>query len=239
VAGSLRFLIVNADDFGYSVGINRGIAEAHERGIVTSTTLMINAPAVDDALARARDLPRLGIGIHVNFTNEAERLVEFEDDGVCRDELRRQFEAFVRRVGRLPTHIDSHQHVHRHPRRRLIFEAFAREQGLQMRDVPPVVAKGGFFAQWEYGVTDPDKVSVAALSRMIREEVPRGVSEFICHPGYVDPAFAAVYHADRELELATLCDPEVRRVVEEERIELISFAQLRPALAQLAGGAVA
>lgn len=239
MAGSLRFLIVNADDFGYSVGINRGIAESHERGIVTSTTLMINAPAVAEALERARDLPRLGIGIHVNFTNEAERLVEFEDDGVCRDELRRQLELFVERVGRLPTHIDSHQHVHRHPRRRLIFEEVAREHGLHMRDVPPVVAKGGFFAQWEYGVTDPEKVSVAALSRMIREEVPRGVSEFICHPGYFDPAFSAVYHADRELELRTLCDPEVRRVAEEEGIELISFAQLPEALARLAGGAVA
>lgn len=239
MAGSLRFLIVNADDFGYSVGINRGIAEAHERGIVTSATLMINAPAVDDALARARDLPRLGIGIHVNFTNEAERLVEFEDDGICRDELRRQFDRFVERVGRLPTHIDSHQHVHRHPRRRLIFEAFAREHGLHMRDVPPVVSRGGFFAQWEYGVTEPEHVGVAALARMIREEVPRGVSEFICHPGYYDPAFSAVYHADRELELRTLCDPEIRNVVEREGIELISFAQLGDALARLAKGGAA
>jgi predicted glycoside hydrolase/deacetylase ChbG (UPF0249 family) len=74
---------------------------------------------------------------------------------------------------------------------------------------------------------------------MIREEVPRGVSEFICHPGYYDPAFSAVYHADRELELRTLCDPEVRSVVEREGIELISFAQLGDALARLAKGGAA
>jgi len=63
--------------------------------------------------------------------------------------------------------------------------------------------------------------------------VPRGVTEFICHPGYLDPALLAVYHADREREVRTLCDPAVRSVIEEEGIELISFARLREALSRL------
>ena len=234
----MKFLIVNADDFGYSRGINRGIAQAYERGIVTSTTLMVNAPAARDALELARRLPRLAVGLHVNFTNEAERLVEFDDHAICRSELRRQFDLFVEMAGRPPSHLDSHQHVHRHPHRLPVFWELAREHALHLRDMPPVVSRGGFYAQWEYMVTDATKVSVEMLARMLREEVPRGVTEFMCHPGYFDAALTAVYHKERELELATLCDPAVRRIVEEQGIELISHAQLPQALARLeqAGG---
>src|SRR5204862_4716610 len=110
--------IVNADDFGYSHGINRGIIEAHERGIVTSATLMVNAPAAAEAVELAAAHPNLSIGLHVNFTNEGERLIEFDDPAICRAELHRQFETFRELMGRLPTHLDSHQHVHRATGRR-------------------------------------------------------------------------------------------------------------------------
>jgi len=233
VSDSLRFLIVNADDFGYSRGINRGIAQAHAHGIVTSTTLIVNAPAARDALELARRLPGLAVGLHVNFTNEADRLVEFDDLAVCRCELRRQFDRFVELAGRPPSHLDSHQHVHRDPDRLPVFQELAREQGLHLRDMPPVVSRGGFYAQWEHMVTDATKVSVEMLARMLREEVPRGVTEFICHPGYFDAGLTAVYHKERELELATLCEPAVRRLVAEQGIELISHAQLPRALARL------
>ncbi len=53
----MKHLIVNADDFGYSRGINRGIVEAHERGIVTSTTMMVNAPATGEAVELRAPLP--------------------------------------------------------------------------------------------------------------------------------------------------------------------------------------
>src|SRR6266540_2073034 len=61
-------LIVNADDLGRTEGINRGILEAHRRGIVTSATLMVNYPAADAVPAIARDNPGLGIGLHVQLT---------------------------------------------------------------------------------------------------------------------------------------------------------------------------
>ncbi len=221
-----KLVIFNADDFGYSRGITRGIAEAHERGVVTSTSLMVNTPATDEAVARSRDLPGLSIGLHVNFTNEAERLVDFYNPEVARAELRRQFDRFCDLMGRPPTHLDSHQHVHRIRECHPAFEELAREHGLHLRDAAPVTYKGGFYGQWEYGVSDPTKVSVEALERILRNEIAAGIYEMCVHPGHVDPDFSSVYHEDRERELATLTDPRVRTILDEERIRLIGFDQL-------------
>jgi predicted glycoside hydrolase/deacetylase ChbG (UPF0249 family) len=62
-------LILNADDFGLTRGINRAIAELHAAGALTSATLMANGPAFDDAVAVARANPRLGIGCHIVFVD--------------------------------------------------------------------------------------------------------------------------------------------------------------------------
>lgn len=221
-----KLVIFNADDFGYGSGINRGIVEAHANGVVTSTSLMVNAPATHEAVELAGAWPELSVGLHVNFTNEAERLVDFYDSRVARDELRRQFDIFVGLMGRLPTHLDSHQHVHRLRECRAAFEELASEHGLHLRDAPPVTYKGGFYGQWEYGVSDPTKVSLPALERILRQEISAGIYEMCVHPGHVDVTFESVYHADREQELATLTDPRVRAVLAEEGIGLISYRDL-------------
>lgn len=227
----MKFLIVNADDFGYSHGINRGIADGHRNGVVTSATMVVNGVATEAAARLATELPDLSVGLHVNFTNEAERLVAFDDSQVCHDELHRQFDRFVALMGRLPTHLDSHQHVHRFRHARPFFEELAARHGLPLRDAPPVVFKGGFYAQWEYGVSDPEKVSLAGLEKILRKELTDGIYELACHPGYFDPALEAVYHADRERELATLCDPRLREILAEEGIQLIGYRQLPEAIA--------
>jgi hopanoid biosynthesis associated protein HpnK len=61
----VRRLIVNADDFGFTAGVNRAIAEAHSRGIVTSSTLMAKGRAFEDAVCLAKTIPGLGVGCHV------------------------------------------------------------------------------------------------------------------------------------------------------------------------------
>ena len=61
----VRKLVVNADDLGLTTGVNQGIFEAHDRGIVTSASLMANAPATSDAIRRVRFRPSLGIGAHL------------------------------------------------------------------------------------------------------------------------------------------------------------------------------
>jgi len=229
-------LVINADDFGYSRGINRGIAEAHDRGVVTSTSLMVDGPAVEEAVALARARPGLSVGLHVNFTNEAERLVEFGDPAVCRADLERQLARFEALLGRPPTHLDSHQHVHRGGVQRPIFREVAARLGVHLRDEPPVAYKGGFYGQWEYGVSEPDKIGVAFLSGMLREEFRAGAYELCCHPGYFDGAASFVYHRDRELELATLTDPRIRALIDALGIRLVGWRDVAAALAEEARG---
>ena len=62
-----KYLIVNADDFGQSAGVTRGIIEAHERGIVTSTSLLVRWPAATEAARYARAHPGLAVGLHLDF----------------------------------------------------------------------------------------------------------------------------------------------------------------------------
>jgi predicted glycoside hydrolase/deacetylase ChbG (UPF0249 family) len=223
MTGRSKYVIFNADDFGYSIGINRGIVDAHERGVVTSATLIVNAPATEDAVVLAKAHPNLAVGLHVNFTNEAEAFIDLESREACRSELRRQYERFVELMGTAPTHLDSHQHVHRHAMRGPLFEELAIEVGLPLRDRPPVTFKGGFYAQWEYGVSEPEKVSLDQLVRILRGEIGDGIYEMSCHPGYFDPALEAVYHRDREYELATLTDPRLPGLISDLGIELISY----------------
>jgi predicted glycoside hydrolase/deacetylase ChbG (UPF0249 family) len=65
----MRSLIVNADDLGWTQGVNRGIAEAHQNGIVTSTSLLANGEAFEGGVEVARELPQLGIGVHLNLSD--------------------------------------------------------------------------------------------------------------------------------------------------------------------------
>ena len=67
----MRRLIINADDFGLTAGVNRAIVEAHEHGVVSSTTLMANGQAFEDAVRLARSIPQLGVGCHVVLVDGA------------------------------------------------------------------------------------------------------------------------------------------------------------------------
>src|SRR6266566_7386787 len=117
-----RYLIVNADDFGQSPGVNRGIITGHEQGIVTSASLMVRWAAAAEAAAYGRTHPALSVGLHVDLGEWVYRdetwvalyeVVPLADRAAVTEEVSRQLAAFRRLMGREPTHIDSHQHVHR------------------------------------------------------------------------------------------------------------------------------
>jgi hopanoid biosynthesis associated protein HpnK len=131
-------LIVNADDFGISEAVNRGIAAAHDRGIVTSTSLMATGPAFEHAVELARSRPALAVGVHLVLTEHrpligaaAARSLVDEDGvfashaaqlllkqlrgGISLAEVRLELDAQIRRVraaGIAVSHVDGHQHVH-------------------------------------------------------------------------------------------------------------------------------
>ena len=218
----MKLLIVNGDDFGASQGINRGIIEAHDRGILTSTSLLVGAPASPAAAEIGRATPRLSVGLHVDLpaapgANDDERLV--------RESLRAQLARFHALMGRPPTHLDSHHDVHRDPRWLPLFRELADEHTMPLRGQSTVRLLSKFYGRWA-GESHPEQISTTNLVQLLSREVEDGVTELCCHPGYVDPQFSTGYSAEREVELRTLCDPILPRVLRTLSIRLLSYHEL-------------
>jgi predicted glycoside hydrolase/deacetylase ChbG (UPF0249 family) len=229
VAG--KYLIVNADDFGQSPGVNRGVIEAHERGIVTSASLMVRWPAAVEAAAYGREHPELSLGLHVDLGEWAYRdgswvpvyqVVATVDRRAVAEEVERQLAAFRRLVGRDPTHLDSHQHVHREEPVRTILIELAERLGVPLRDVTPAVRySGDFYGQSENGYPYPEGTSPEALLGLLAA-LPPGITELGCHPGEGSD-LDSMYARERAEEVKALCDPRVRAAIAAGRIELRSF----------------
>jgi len=230
----MKYCIVNGDDFGASRGINRGIVEAHCHGVLSSTSLMVNRPASEEAAILSRELPELSIGLHVNITTEdGELVVDLAAPDECRAELYRQLERFQDLMGRLPTHIDSHHNVHRSPQLLPHFLDLAQQYRLPLREHSLVRYFPSFYGQWD-GETHLEQISVENLVQMLETEFREGFTELSCHPGYVDPEFSSTYSIERETELQTLCSPIIRSKLAELQIQLIGFRELDHCLANLA-----
>lgn len=222
----MKFMIANADDFGASRGINRAILELHRLGIITSASLMIDMPAANEAAAMAVAAPKLGVGLHVTLTAEdTSPLFDFDDRNRCAAEMEAQFGRFERARGCAPTHIDSHQNVHRDPRLTALFVAFARHHGLPLREHSPARYFSSFYGQWD-GETHPEQISVDNLLCMLAQELGGEILEFSCHPGYFDAEFMSDYHAERDVERKTLSDPRVLAFLNERDVKLITFRDL-------------
>lgn len=229
-----KLCIVNGDDFGASKGINRGIVEAHTNGILTSASLMVNMPAVAEAAELSASNPALSIGLHVNFTNEGDPVIDLADADAARDELHRQFRSFVELLGRAPSHLDSHHNVHRNPVLEPLFLELADQHDLFLRDHSPVRLFASFYGQWD-GVSHPEHISPQQLAGMLGSEVGEGVTEVACHPGYMTPDFQSEYGIEREVELRSICDPDVRQAVDALDIELVNYYEAREEISRWRG----
>lgn len=224
---SERVLIVNADDLGASEGINRGIIEAYTDGIVTSASLMVNGTAAAQAAALARENGELSVGLHWDLDGEqADPELDLDDPTAVRTELSRQLELFHELVGKPPSHVDSHHHIHRRPEIRPIARQLAEPLRVPLREDGTVTYIGGFYAQWEWQVTDLHHVSPEFLIWILRNEVAEGWTEVGCHPGYVSDDFTSVYLTEREVELATLKHPAIREEIRVLGIRLASYHEL-------------
>ncbi|HXJ31203.1 MAG TPA: ChbG/HpnK family deacetylase [Gemmatimonadales bacterium] len=211
-----KLLIVNADDFGASAGTNRGIVEAHLRGIVTSTSLLVNAAGSTDAAELALSAPDLSIGLHADLDG-----VDADQIG---DALARQLERFESLLSAAPTHLDTHHDTHRNPRAFPAVVEFARRHGLRLRGHARMRVCTKFYGQWG-GETHLEQISVAGLERLLAD-IEDLMTELTCHPGYRDPALRTSYDAEREVEVRTLCDPAARAVVARLGFRLTSFHEL-------------
>lgn len=251
-------LIVNADDYGRTDGINAGTLEAHLDGVVTSATVMILEAAAERGIAEAlRRAPRLALGLHFvltgggapasppdslptvapggRFARNAEALASALDPGEVRRELEAQIARFERVAGRPPSHVDSHHHSALHPSVAPVFAEVAAARGLPVR----AASREALSALRGRGVATPDAfldgffAGGATVENLltILAGLPPGTSELMCHPGHPDAALSAgsSYAAEREREITALCDPRVRRFLAERGIELVTFGSLQAA----------
>jgi predicted glycoside hydrolase/deacetylase ChbG (UPF0249 family) len=223
----MRHLVVNADDFGLCSGVNRGIVEAHRRGIVTSASLMTEMPGSEEAARLARECPGLSIGLHACLEDERSAEGDGPDPEAGRAALEGQLLRFRQLLGRRPTHLDSHHHVHPRPALLPVFRQAASRHGIPLRDCSGVRYCSHFYGQWG-GECHPEQVSVTGLVALLDTEVGDGVTELGCHPGHPDPDLSSSYATERSLELRTLCDRRVRRFLEQREIVLIGFREVPP-----------
>jgi chitin disaccharide deacetylase len=226
-----RSLIVNADDFGQSAGVNRGVIEAHEHGIVTSASLMVCWPAAAEAASYARANTALSVGLHIDLGEwicrngewiAAYQVVLIDEAPAVAAEVERQVQLFRQLVGRDPSHLDSHQHVHRDPPARDVVVDWGRRLGVPVRHFAPHVRYcGAFYGQSRGGESCLDSITPETLIALIRG-LPPGTTELACHPAR-GTDLDSMYCRERPLEFEALCDPRVRAAIAAEKIELRSF----------------
>jgi chitin disaccharide deacetylase len=235
MAGGTRSLIVNADDFGRSPEINGGVIRAHEDGILTSASMMVRWPNAAAAADYGRDRQGFSLGLHVDLCEWAfadgewfpvYEVVPPADASAVAEEVRGQLETFRELVGRDPTHVDSHQHVHTSdPVATPVIRELAQELGVPLRGVSPHVRYcGDFYGQTPTGDPLPEAISVDHLIEILRGLSP-GITELGCHPGEGEQ-IGTTYSDERDRELRVLCDQRVREAIDTNGIVLCSFADV-------------
>ncbi|HUJ32253.1 MAG TPA: ChbG/HpnK family deacetylase [Candidatus Acidoferrum sp.] len=188
----MKELILNADDFGLTSGVNEGIVRAHRDGILTSATLMANAPAFDDAVARARASHSLGVGCHLVLVGgravapaaEIRSLVDADgrlpstlsafvakvSAGLIRQRhIEREFRAQIEKIratGIEPTHLDTHKHTHAHPRVMMALARVAREVGITRVRNPFETLGDAWTAMRTDGVGASTQLTAVAMARV-------------------------------------------------------------------------
>lgn len=250
-----NLLIVNADDFGLSRGQNYGIIEACRRGIVTSTTALVNGEAVEHAAQLSRDVPALGVGMHFVLTlgmplspmpglTRDGQLGKWiwelaEQDALPLEDITReldcQFNRFVDVFGKEPTHIDSHHHVHMIPAIFPLVAEFARRKGVAMRVDRDVQALHGLsffsvpttdgFSSAFYG----EGIDEALFLKVLDDSAARGERsvEVMAHPAFVDNTVRkSAYCWPRLAELDVLTSASLKYAIAERGYRLGTFRDL-------------
>lgn len=158
----MKRLIINADDFGAAPQVNEAVERAHREGVLTSASLMVSAPGAADAVARARRMPGLRVGLHLTLVDDrpalpAARIPGLVDkDGFLRSDMARagaamfflpgtrrqlaaeieaQFQAFAA-TGLVLDHVNAHKHFHLHPTIASLMTSIGRRYGMKATRVP-------------------------------------------------------------------------------------------------------
>lgn len=240
-------LVINADDFGYSKGVNLGILEAYKHGVVSSTTMMVNMPGAAHAAALALAHPGLGVGIHLvldcgypvhpnvpSLVDESgrfykmEEMLEKAEGHDIEKELYAQIEKFFS-WGLTPTHLDGHHHVHGQEKIYPFVEKLANAFKIPIRKVSAdpnhssnqLLKTTDTFLYEFYG----NELTPTSLIDLVKKSTSFETAEIMCHPAYIDEEVltGSSYNVQRARELSILTNLEVKQVIEENHIELVTY----------------
>jgi len=246
--------IFNADDFGYSKGVNLGIIETYQCGPVRSATIMAGMPGFDHAVTLAKANPGLNLGVHLTLStgssvggvyktltdgdgrflrlDEVERKARAGETDL--DEVEAEYEAQIQKVlaaGVKPDHLDSHHHTHNLPGIVTVFLKMAKKYGVKVRAVDKSLLTGEYA-----GIRTTDSFSIdfygetatmADLQRILAGAGGESI-EIMCHPAFIDYNLhtSSSYNIKRAYELNILTNPEIMNFMAQCGIELCSFREL-------------
>ncbi|MHC5228692.1 chitin disaccharide deacetylase [Enterococcus sp. LJL99] len=208
-------VIINSDDFGYSRGVNYGIIDTYQKGILTSTTLMPNMYGFDHAVKLAKEFPDFGVGVHLTLTcgkpllQNLSSLIdeqgffkklpfyehEFEID---LDELYQEWNAQIQKIYRAgiePTHLDSHHHTHTFAQNQEIIVLLAKKYDLPVRgnfEKKAQVRHVDYFEPFFDDVGTPNQEEQFEeslnnyLSKLLTRLRTEKTTEIMCHAAYID-----------------------------------------------------
>jgi len=253
----MRSLIVNADDCNLTSGVTRAILDCHARGIVSSTTWLVNLPAKPDEVTAVRD-SGLGVGLHLNVSLGAplsnlsdirslvteEGLFKKRNDYVLRvptaadlvKEYIKQIVKFEKVFGRLPTHLDTHHQLHDETVFMQALAHVAREKKLPVRRSALMSSPdfsrhypGMLTTQSLFGNLDAKAFWTAEKLEGIIKALLPGTAEVMCHPGIWDADLQKLSSmtVPREKEHELFSSPHLKSVLEKHKIRLIHFGNLK------------
>jgi hypothetical protein len=248
-------LIINSDDFGFSRAINHAIIDTHQKGILTSTSLMTNTPGFKHAVKLAKENPKLGVGVHLVLTHaeplraDVPSLID-ENGSFYRpdayraglaiaepEELFKEWDEQIQKViaaGIQPTHLDSHHHAH-------AFNEYHEEVIVKLAKKYDLPIRGNLETEQTYKTTtyfEPAFDTVSVLDEAEQAHYLEGLlerikendsTEILCHVGYVDAELLnnSTFAESRVYLVEILIDsPFVEKIQADPEIELITFADL-------------
>lgn len=262
----MKRLVVNADDFGFTADVNEGILRSYLEGIVRSSSLMANGAAFEQAVRIARRHPGLGVGCHLvlvqgeSVARPGRRLpctvsgflAAFPSRASMVGEFRAQIEELLRHDV-VPTHLDTHKHLHILPpvldavthvadeySIGWIREPFDAAFGLQPGARAALAVTTGLFripfderirqarcrtSDYFAGFSTTGSLTAGWLCRLL-SALPDGLGEFVCHPGHCGPELMRAetrLKESREAEMSALCSAQVKQAAGDLGIELVSY----------------
>lgn len=251
-------LIINSDDFGYSRGINHAIIDTYQKGILSSTTLMTNTPGFEHAVALAKNNKNLGVGVHLVLTflkplrDDLPSLVDeegnfyrpkdyvTENHQVEAEELYKEWDAQIKKViaaGIVPTHLDSHHHIHSINDIHLdVFFRLAKKYNLPVRKaaeddqiVENIKMPSCFEDSFDKITSLTDKDAESYLNDLYRRIKTHDSTELMCHAGYIDEFLisSSSFTTSRVKQVKILSDSKfVDKIRADQNIHLSTFADL-------------